>query len=131
MKKFELRQLIREEISNTLTNQHLNEAITPQASSKVGFGIGPNSREKIDETSPEAVYIKDIADKLYNQGYPLSKLSKDKIVIAFIEGYVNSVFSDRYSLRYEDEKLLTMVEILTRLAINGYPPKSQSLGPLK
>jgi hypothetical protein len=131
MKLSELRKTIREEVRNTLTNQHLNEAVTPQKAASVGFGIGPNSREKIDETSPEAVYIKDIADKLYNQGYPLSKLSKDKIVIAFIEGYVNSAFSDRYSLRYEDEKLLTMVEILTRLAINGYPPKSQSLGPLK
>ena len=122
MKLSELRKVIREEVKN-----NLNEAISPQAAFEIGQHIGPNARKKIDETSPEAVYIKKIADKLYNQGYPLKKLTEDKILSAFIEGFVYSVSSDRY----RNEGLSTMVGILTRVAVNGYPPKGQSLGALK
>lgn len=121
-KAHEAKQDIKEDAENAI-----NEAVTAQKAASLGFGIGPNSREKIDETSPEAVYIKDIADKLYNQGYPLNKLIKDKIVIAFIDGYVNSVSSSGY----RNEGLSTMVMILSRVAVNGYPPKGQVLGRLK
>ena len=70
MKLSELRKVIREEVKN-----NLNEAISPQAAFEIGQHIGPNARKKIDETSPEAVYIKKIADKLYNQGYSLENVN--------------------------------------------------------
>ena len=122
MKITEFRKLIREEVRN-----NLNEAISPQAAYDIGFHIGPNARKKIDETSPEAIYIKDVADKFYNIGYPISKLRKDKTVIAFIKGFVDSVGSSQY----RNEGLSTMMIILTRVGANGFPPKGQSLGPLK
>jgi hypothetical protein len=92
-KAHEAKQDIKEDAENAI-----NEAVTAQKAASLGYGIGPNTVEKIDETSPEAVYIKDIADKLYNQGYPLSKLIKDKIVIAFIDGHLETIEMKDYQL---------------------------------
>ena len=127
MQKHELRQIIREELSNARTNQHLNEAMSSEAAHDIGYHIGPNSRKKVDETSPEAIYIKDIADQFYNTGYPISQLRKNKIISAFIQGFVDSVGSNQY----RNEGLPTTMIILARLGANGFPPKGQSLGTLK
>ena len=127
MLKHELRQIIREELNNTRTNQRLNEAMSSEAAHNVGYHIGPNSREKVDETSSEAIYIKDIADQFYNTGYPINQLRKNKIINAFTQGYVDSVGSNQY----RNEGLPTVMTILARLGANGFPPKGQVLGNLK
>ena len=130
MKKSELQQIIREEITlikKRATNT-INEAMTPKAAKLVGYNVGPNRSQKIDLNSPEAVYIKNIADRLYNEGYPISKLDKDKIVSAFVDGYVDSAGSTSTTIGYRNNKLSTIIKVLVGLAVKGWPKEGRVLG---
>lgn len=123
MKKSELKQIIKEEISKSLNeaNVTISEAMTPKAAQFIGYNYGPNRREKIDQNSPEAVYIKNIADSLYNTGYPISKLEGDEIISAFVEGVVDSTGSSQATFQYKQNPLLTTIKVLINLAVKNWP----------
>jgi len=123
MKKSELQQIIKEEIfliKKSATNT-ISEAMTPKAAQFIGYHYGPNRREKIDQNSPEAVYIKNIADSLYNTGYPITKLEGDEIISAFVDGNVNSTGSSSATVQYKQNPLLTTIMVLINLAVKGWP----------
>ena len=123
MKKSQLKQIIKEEIIKALKEENvtISEAMTPKAAQFIGYHYGPNRREKIDQNSPEAIYIKNIADSLYNTGYPISKLEGDDIISAFVDGNVDSTGSSQATFQYKQNPLLTTIRVLINLAINGWP----------
>ena len=124
MKLTEFRKLIREEVREVVKNPK-----TPiQVATHIGYNVGPNTDEEIDQNSTEAVYIKTIADRLYNTGYPLSKLDKDEIISAFVGGYVNSAGSSDSTFQYRNNKLSTIIKVLSALALKGWPKKGRVLG---
>jgi len=130
MKKSQLQQIIREEITlikESATNT-ISEAMTSKAAEFIGYNVGPNRHQEIDLNSPEAVYIKNIADRLYNEGYPISKLDKDKIISAFVDGYVNSIGSNQAAFQYRNNKLSSIIKVLSALAAKGWPKEGQVLG---
>lgn len=104
MKRSELKNIIKEEISKVLSENKNPYYV-------LGFEVGPNAKKGIDSNSEEANEIFEKA------GGPLWNLDKDENVVQFVKGYVDSVSSR--SVRYNG--IDTIVNVLTYLRRRGWP----------
>lgn len=119
MKKSELRQLIKEEISKVLNE--LKPWRNPENPYYVlGFEIGPNAQEGIDPNGPEAKYVMRKA----KGNYVVQKMAQDENLIQFTRGYVDSISDSR--INYNGVN--SIITVLTKLAADGWPKPGYTLG---
>lgn len=83
MKTQTLRKAIREEVRKALT-----EAKSPFY--ELGWNIGPNKKDDVDESSKEAKYVMDKAKQFYDSGLAVKAIASDKNLTDFAKGYIES-----------------------------------------
>jgi hypothetical protein len=110
MKKLELKQIIKEEVSNVLNEL---QPTTNNPYFVLGFSVGPNSKQGIDPNSKEAKYIMSRA----KGSFTLDELTGDKNLVEFTKGFIASIGSSQ--AKYEGAP--SVVRLLIRVAKDGWP----------